>query len=247
MKNINIANLIPLDILIDKEPIQIDIVYADAEHPRNIFGEAIYRKNVRLWAHRDMAVIILLTARFVSQRHGWTLCLKDCLRTTDAQTRMEHTDIAKKNPQWTIEPRFLSPAGMGGHPRGMAIDVHPMTSDGKQVDMGTEFDEMIEGSARDFKGHSEDVLNNRRHLENAFIDAAFAVRLPLYALPNEWWDFRLPGSYNGAYAPLSDADLPPQMQMTHKIANNIPDFDDAHFERLAESILAMIEPHNGNL
>lgn len=242
MIKINPADLIPMDVFEGREPITIDLVYARADHPRNIFGEIIYYNEARLWAHQDLAAISLLAARKISNSHVWSLCLHDCLRTIDAQIAMAETQIVKDNPEWGEGPYpLLSKPGMRGHPRAMAIDVSPINHEGDLVDMGTEFDDMSDASARDYQDFPNNVLQNRKILEQAFVDSARELNLPILPLPNEWWDFRLPNDYTGKYAPLSDADLPPQMQMTNKVDNGIKNFDDAHFEKLAQDIVAMIQ------
>jgi D-alanyl-D-alanine dipeptidase len=249
MIKIDPADLIPLDIFEDKEPIKIDLVYADAHHERNIFGEALYHNKARLWAHQDMAAITLLVSRILHKNYNWTLEIQDCLRTTDAQTKMGNTEIMKAHPEW-CKPgpnRMVSPPGAGAHPRGMAIDVGPLDENGKKIDMGTPFDDMGEASARDYKDLPKETLNNRKILNNAFSQSATFLNLPLYMVPSEWWDFRFPAETYNQLMPLNDEDLPPQMQMTNRISNDIADFDNSHFERLADSILAMIEPHHGNL
>lgn len=245
---VNPADCIPMDIFVRTEPVTIDLVYAQADHACNIFGEAIYRGNSRLWAHKDIAAITLLSARTINKEHNWSLRLHDCLRTSDAQIAMADTQIVKDHPEWCEGPfPLLSKPGMRGHPRAMAIDVSPINANDQLIDMGTVFDDMSAASARDYKKLSPESIANRTILENAFVKSAKALNLPMLPLPNEWWDFRFPNDYTEKYDPLSDADLPPQMQMTHNIDNGIPDFDDSHFEKLAESILAMIEPNNGNL
>jgi len=241
---INLIDLIPLDIFINKEPIVIDLVYADARHPRNIFKEQLYHPNARLWAHKDIAAIALLTARMIHKKHGWTLKIKDCLRTTDAQTAMQETPIVRKHPEWGAgSSRLLAPAGAGGHPRGLAIDVIPLDINGNRVNMGTLFDDLTAESARDYTGFPATILDNRQKLEDAFVASAKTLNFPFLPLPCEWWDFRFPAQYYDQYSPLSDADLPPQMQMTNKIENGITGFDNAHFQKLADSITALIEPH----
>lgn len=248
MKKLNPADFIPMDIFAGKEPIKIDLVYAQAGHPRNIFGEALYHQNARLWAHKYIAAITVLVARTIQHQYKWTLEIQDCLRTVDAQIAMQGTQITKDNPDWMTGPHpLLSKPGMRGHPRGMAIDVAPLDQNGEKIDMGTPFDDLSDASARNYTGFDETISENRQNLETAFVRSAKALNLPMLPLPNEWWDFRFPSEYTEAYAPLSDADLPPQMQMTNKIDNNIPDFDDNHFEKLADSILALVERHHGNI
>lgn len=243
MIKMNPADLIPMDVFEGREPITIDLVYARADHPRNIFGEALYHDHARLWAHKDLAALTLMVASDINKNHGWQLEIYDCLRTTDAQSAMAHTQIVKDNPQWCEEDpnRMVSPPGHGAHPRGMAIDIGPTDEHGKKIDMGTPFDDMSEKSARNYKNFSDDILKNRAILEDSFTRSANALGLPLYMIPSEWWDYRFPADTYHQYAPLSDADLPPQMQMTNKVENGINNFDDAHFEKLAESIRAMIQ------
>ncbi len=217
-----------MDIFKD-EPIGIDLVYANAQHPENIFGVAAYHKNARLALHRDLARIVLLTARLLHERHGWTLILKDGLRPVEAQSALMNTGIVKRNPHWLQEPRLLSGPGQGAHPRGMAIDVSVAG-----VDMGTVFDAMVAESARDYTGFGVTILQNRKYLEDAFTEAAKKLRLPLLPLPSEWWDFRLPASYNTVFAPLSDMDLPSPLRMCGEAA---PDTAwDAHFDGLAKTL-----------
>ena len=215
--------------LFPDEPIAIDLVYADKNHPENIFGTAVYNGEARLILHKDLARIVLLTARLLHARHGWTLVLKDGLRPVEAQAALMETDIVKRNPHWLGEPRLLSGPGQGAHPRGMAIDVSV-----QGVDMGTVFDAMVPESARDYRGYDEEILQNREWLEKAFTDAAQTLELPLLPLPSEWWDFRLPAHYNGSYAPLSDADLPPPLKMCARPAADAT-WDD-HFAALAKAI-----------
>ena len=80
MQKINPADLVPLDIFENREPIKIDLVYAQADHPRNIFKEAVYKNDSRLWAHKDLATITILAARMLQKKHGWILEIQDCLR-----------------------------------------------------------------------------------------------------------------------------------------------------------------------
>lgn len=213
LKRIDPRDLVPMDLFIADEPLAIDLVYAKAKHPENIFGIAAYHTGARLTLHKDLARIVVAAARTIHQGHGWTLVLKDGLRPIEAQKILIETDIVRNNPHWLEEPRLLSSPGQGAHPRGMAIDVSVLDKDSIPVDMGTVFDEMTPQSARAYTGFSADILQNRAILENAFMNAATALNIPLLPLPSEWWDFRIPASHSGQYAPLSDADLPGPLRM----------------------------------
>ncbi len=235
MKIINPSQLVPMDIF---EGLEIDLAYA---HSGNLlFGEAICRSGARLWLHLDLARVVLLAARRLRDQN-LTLVVYDGLRTLEAQGRMLETQRVKDNPHWLREPnRLLSPPGAGGHPRAMAVDVALKDASGALLDMGTPFDYLAEnGDAahnpahREFKGHSRQVMESRRLLDNAMLGAAANLGIPLIGLPAEWWDFRFPADIYNEYEPLSDAALPPAMRMTDAPANSgLPDFPPEHFEEL---------------
>jgi len=141
------------------------------------------------------------------------------LRTTTAQALMLETQTVKEHPHWLEEPRLLSPPGAGAHPRGMAIDVSLETFNGELLDMGSAFDHLSDDPSpaaniahRDY-AHNESVLENRSLLDGFMMDAARAMGAELLALPQEWWDFRLPVEVYEKYVPLADEDLPMDMRM----------------------------------
>jgi len=239
-------HLIPFD-LFENEPIKIDLVYANAKHPHNIFETALYHSEARMWAHKDLAAITLLTARLLNKQYGWVLELKDCLRTIEAQAIMGQTDIVKANPQWMEEPRMVSPPGEGAHPRAMAIDVCVLDRDNRPVDMGTNFDEMVPAAARGYEDLPNQVKQNRAILDHAFKVAADAFAIPILPIPPEWWDFRFVPTQYSTFEPLRDSDLPPQMQMAKKVDSGMKDFDDAHFQKLGKEISDLLDKHDGNL
>lgn len=244
MQKISPADLVPMDIFIG-EPIIIDLVYAQADNPRNIFNEALYHDTARFWAHKNLALITLLTARQLHREHGYSLELKDCLRTTDAQAAMGKTQIVQDNPDWLEEPnRMVSPPGNGAHPRGMAIDVCVFDKNGNEVDMGTPFDDMVVEAYRSCDTLSDEIQQQRLILENAFMDSARKLDMEFLPLPAEWWDFRFPPHTYHLYEALSDADLPPQMQMTNKVDSGLDDFNQEHFDKIAKDILYKVDENS---
>ncbi len=218
MKTISSDNLLAMDGFEAEYPVKIELAYA---RPDNLlFGEVIYRPDARLWLHRDLAKVVLEAALQCYEHHGYRFVLYDGLRTVDAQQRMLETKVVKDNPNWLQEPRLLSPPGTGGHPRGMAIDLGLEDENENSLDMGTPFDFLGADSSplrnpahRQHPKLSKEVVRNRNILTHAMIEAAEKLSMPLLPLPQEWWDFRLPRSVYEQYAPLSDADLPPEMRM----------------------------------
>ena len=172
----------------------------------------------------------------------------DGLRTTDAQHAMTQSEVVKNNPQWLEPPRLLSPPGAGAHPRGMAIDIGLRDAGGALVDMGTDFDFLAQNSAAEFnpahRAYPHLKLQHRKNravLDNAMLRAAECLHLPLFLLPQEWWDFRMPEEIFNSYAPLSDADLPPAMRMVHKVEPfDNPEYYRSIFEKEYERLSAFI-------
>jgi len=230
-----------MDLFEDTGWVRVDLAYTTED----CFCGPVYRKSARLWLYDDLASIVLLAAKRVKTRYGIPFILYDGLRTVEAQKRMQDCPAVRANPHWLAEAtRVLSPPGIGGHPRAMAIDI---TLDG--CDMGTAFDEFPEGgngpdvnrAHRLYKNLPADVLNNRQILEDAMVQAARDLKLPLLPLPVEWWDFRFPAEFSNRYAPLDEVDLPPQMRMTDKPVSGGPnDLLPEHFDGLTKILLEKI-------
>lgn len=219
LKIIPCDHILPFDLFTGDFPIEIDLVYANPNHPENIFGK-VYHPQARLSGHVDLLRITLLAAMRLHNQQGWTLVLKDCLRPIEAQTKMIETPIVQANPHWLEEPRFLSSPGGGGHPRGMAIDVAAQDHRGQPIDFGTAFDHFSSETDaphnpahRLFPEISDTARRNRDTLEKTMVSAAKTLGLPLLPLPQEWWDFRFPANVSGEYIPLRDADLSPSLRM----------------------------------
>jgi len=217
LHNINPADLIDMSAQESTHSYRVEIAYARDDNL--LFGQQIYRSDAHLWLHQDLADIVSKAAQDLNDQ-GYCLILYDGLRTVDAQAAMLETCAVKENPHWLEEPRLLSPPGAGAHPRGMAIDCSIKTLEGRLLDMGTPFDYLSTDPApesnpahRAYTGLTEEIRQNRKILDTAMIKAAQDAGTPIWPLPQEWWDFRLPLEVSETYAPLSDADLPPEMRM----------------------------------
>lgn len=69
------------------------------------------------------------------------------------------------------------------HNRGAAIDITLLDKDGKEIDMGTKFDDFSKKAHRDYKELSDEVQKNRKILEETMTKNGFV------GLPTEWWHF----------------------------------------------------------
>lgn len=193
-------------------PVRVDLVYAEADHTLNMFKEAIYPPGSALWLHKDMAKIVLVAAQLLNKKRDYSLLLYDGLRPVDAQTRMQQSEIVQAHPEWQEDgpDRLLSPPGMGGHPRGMAVDLTILNESGIPLNMGTNFDELPTDGKRNkaarnwtsFGIRSEMILANRKLLTGTMIKAARVCGHKIQPLPSEWWDFRFPKDVYEQYDPV---------------------------------------------
>ena len=217
-KKIDPESLLCMDGYCGSYPYVIDLAYAQPDN--YLFKEAIYRPDAQFWLHEMLADVVFHAANLAHDRYGLTLVLYDGLRTSTAQAKMLETEVVKQNPHWLEkQPQLLSNPGEGGHPRAMAVDVSLRDENGEELDFGTPFDFLAEDPTvagnpahRDY-AQTPEVTENRRKLDDVMVSGAAAANIPLFLLPQEWWDFRLPPELYTQYAPLSDDDLPPDMRL----------------------------------
>ncbi len=218
MKTIPPQDLVCLDALTAQMPLRIDLAYARADN--FLFGERIYREEAKLTLHKSLAEIVVNAAELAFERHGYTLVLYDGLRTVEAQQRMLETRRVRENRHWVDNvPRLLSRPGEGGHPRGMAVDVSLLDMNGMPLDMGTVFDFLAENPNADHNPahrmypQPDPIRKNRAALDSVMLEGAKMANQPIFLLPQEWWDYRLPAETLGQYAPLSEGDLNPDQRL----------------------------------
>ncbi|MBI1327779.1 MAG: D-Ala-D-Ala dipeptidase [Alphaproteobacteria bacterium] len=213
MTNIWPAKLIPLNIFESIANIRIDSIYAQPDHYENIFKEPLYHPDALLSLDVEMAKVVLLAADILKAAKGWRLRVTDGLRPIEAQAAMRETKVVKEHLYWLEEPQMLSNPGQGGHPRGFAVDVAPELPDGTPIDMGTKVDEMFEAgaenrAARDYTKISPEIIGNRALLEAVMQQAATKLDFPLFPLPQEWWDYRIPADLSNQRDAFSEKHLP---------------------------------------
>ena len=83
------------------------------------------------------------------------------------------------------DDRYVADPSKGsGHNRGIAVDLTIVSlKDGKELDMGTGFDNFTDSAHQDFTKLSTAVLNNRKLLRNLMVENGFAI------FPTEWWHY----------------------------------------------------------
>lgn len=229
-KSLNPTDFTSLNLFEKSFPIKIDLVYANPSHEDNHFKNLYHCEATQLWAHKDIAPIVLLASLIVNKQFGWTLKINDCLRPIEAQQQMS---------RYGYDPALVSTPGSGAHPRGMAIDVEPIDRHGNIVNMGTPFDYFSpciddNPAARNYTRFKTDsiedlflIRGNRDNLETAMRMAADMLNQRLLPLPQEWWDFRFEDgndestrrsdvTYWSDYSPISENDFPAYMHLVGK-------------------------------
>lgn len=94
----------------------------------------------------------------------------------------EKNDFVKRFVSLPNDDRMIPPV----HTTGGAVDVTIVDASGKELDMGTVFDEFMETAFTSyFEEHevSQEVLENRRLLYTVMTEAGFIN------LPSEWWHY----------------------------------------------------------
>lgn len=163
--------LVPLTT--ETHDVILDLVYATSN---NIAGRPIYERHLCL-LHRD-AERCLRKAVQLAAKAGCKLKIFDAFRPHEAQVELWETAVDKL---YVADPRFGS-----NHTRGTAIDLTLVDANGKELDMGTDFDHMTDLSHHFSDQVSPAAQANRLLLLNIMEEAGFKH------LPHEWWHYDIP-------------------------------------------------------
>ena len=163
--------------------IVVDLRYAT---PGNFVGADMYSPFDCAWLHNDAAAMLEETARIVARRHpGLRIAVLDALRPQRVQERMW------KKLEGTHLTQYLADPVRGSiHSFGMAVDVTLLDPDGRELDMGTGFDDLTELShpalEEGFLARGDLTalqVENRRVLREAMGEAGWR------GIRTEWWHF----------------------------------------------------------
>ena len=152
-----------------------DIRYATAI---NFTGKQLYQKGNKTFLRRPAALALQkVQASLAKQRLG--------LKIWDAYRPYAVTEM-----MWHLvqDERYVAnPAKGSGHNRGLAVDVTVIDlKTGKELDMGTGYDNFSDTAHLTFTNLSPAALHNRKLLQKEMEAAGFT------ALPTEWWHFYWP-------------------------------------------------------
>jgi len=163
--------------------IAIDLRYAT---PNNFVGRDLYSPFDCAWLHRDAAEALEKVVAWLKQRRpGYTALVLDALRPQRVQQQL--WDALEGTG---LQMYLANPARGSIHSYGMALDITLLDEQGRELDMGTGFDDMTELSHPALEEGfllagklSEEQVANRRLLREAMLQAGFL------GIRTEWWHF----------------------------------------------------------
>ena len=169
--------------------VHIELAYAG---PHNLAGRPIYASH-RCWLHRD-AEACLVRAVALARLADLRLKLLDAYRSPEA-----HAVLCR----YVSDPRYIADPRTGSHhTRGVAVDLTLVDDQGRELDMGTPFDAMVDPSHHGHPSLAPEVHRNRYLLLAIMVQAGFQ------SLEEEWWHYQLPQARSYPLIdPVGDLDL----------------------------------------
>jgi zinc D-Ala-D-Ala dipeptidase len=163
--------------------VRFDLRYAGSD---NFVGRDLYSPFDCAWLHRDAAERLEAAAsRLAAARPDLSLLVLDALRPQRVQERMWNALEGTELTQYLAHPLRGSI-----HSFGMAVDVTLVDASGRELDMGTPFDDLTERShpvlERELLARGELAqvhVDNRGMLRDAMLGAGWL------GITREWWHF----------------------------------------------------------
>ena len=163
--------------------IQVDLRYASAN---NFVGRDLYSPLDCAWLHRESAEALEKSVTWLAlQRADLRMLVLDALRPQRVQEQLWRA------LQGTNLLEYLANPIRGSiHSFGMAVDITLVEANGRELDMGTSFDDLTERShparENDFIERGEltrQQIDNRKLLREAMRQGGFT------GINSEWWHF----------------------------------------------------------
>jgi D-alanyl-D-alanine dipeptidase len=170
LKNDSLKKMVELKTIVPN--IQYDLRYATDD---NFMHQQVYKNGTRTFLR---LVVARALARVQEELNDHSLSLKiwDAYRPYSVTEKMWEMI---KDERYVADPKKGS-----GHNRGIAVDLTIIdTRTGKELDMGTGFDNFTDTAHQTFKNLPAEILANRALLKTVMEKNGFV------ALETEWWHF----------------------------------------------------------
>jgi len=163
--------------------IVVDLRYAT---PHNFVGRDLYSPFDCAWLHRDAAVALERVVAWLAARHpGYTALVLDALRPQRVQQQLWDALAGTDLQMYLANPERGSI-----HSFGMALDITLLDERGRELDMGTGFDDLSERSHPALEAGllargelTAAQVANRQLLRDAMSQAGF------HGINTEWWHY----------------------------------------------------------
>ncbi len=163
--------------------IAVDLRYAGAD---NFVGRDLYSPFDCAWLHRDAAAALeKVVAWLAIARPGATALVLDALRPQRVQQQLWDALAGTELQMYLANPERGSI-----HSFGMALDITILDEAGRELDMGTGFDDLSERSHPALEGVmlargaiTREQIANRQLLRDAMFQAGFQ------GISTEWWHY----------------------------------------------------------
>jgi len=163
--------------------VQVDLRYAG---PRNLLGRNLYAPHDCAWLHAEAAAALEAAAELLAhEKPQLRLCVLDAVRPQRVQEAF--WAFVEGTP---MQPYFAHPGPGSIHSFGMAVDITLVDAAGRELDMGTGFDDTSEHShpALEERWLAEGLLKpehlaHRRQLRDTLQRAGWQ------GIATEWWHF----------------------------------------------------------
>jgi D-alanyl-D-alanine dipeptidase len=161
----------------------VDLRYAST---RNLLGHDLYSPHECAWLHAEAAAALELSAQWLQAHHPeLRLCVLDAARPHRVQ------ELFWTHVQGTpMERYFANPARRSIHSFGMAVDLTLLDAQGRELDMGTGFDDTTELSHPALEDHlAAQGLLRSEHLRHRALLRHAMQHGGWQGIATEWWHF----------------------------------------------------------
>ncbi|MBM4176773.1 MAG: M15 family metallopeptidase [Ignavibacteria bacterium] len=152
-----------------------DVRYATTN---NFTGKVLYKSD-KVYLRKVVAESLSIAQKYFMRQYALRIKVFDGYRPHSIQKLM-----------WEVMPDekyVANPAKGSRHNRGAAVDLTLVDVTGKEIDMGTPYDDFSEKSHIDYKNLSKNVLTYREILRTTMEKFGFE------AMSSEWWHFDFKG------------------------------------------------------
>ena len=161
----------------------VDLRYAST---RTLLGHDLYSPHDCAWLHDEAAAALELSAQWLQAHHPeLRLCVLDAARPHRVQ------ELFWTHVQGTpMERYFANPARRSIHSFGMAVDLTLLDAQGRELDMGTGFDDTTELSHPALEDHlAAQGLLRSEHLRHRALLRHAMQHGGWQGIATEWWHF----------------------------------------------------------